>query len=136
MAFMAGLAIYMTILLLSGRNLKAASKAMPVALCLLCFVLIAVKAVRFGFAEEVEGSGKSVFSQRSFLFMTWLIAMGLSFNYIGYMVTVVVGLAGILRIFSKATITQTVGITLGTTLFIYVLFARILSVRFPTGILF
>ena len=136
MAFVAGLAIYMAVLMLSGRDLKPASKAMPAALCLLCFVLIAVKALRFCFGEAVEGSGKKVFSPRSFLFMGWLILMGLSFYMVGYLATVVVGLAGILRVFSKASWAQTAGITLGTTLFIYVLFVRVLSVRFPTGTLF
>jgi hypothetical protein len=138
MGFMLGLAVYMAILVVSSGKLRTASRAMPMALCILCFVLIIVKAAFFFMKSDAsdDAAKQPVFQYRSMVFLVWLMVMGYSAYYVGYMVTIIVGLLVILKFFSKATNVQTICITAGTSLFIYFLFVYMLSVRFPKGILF
>jgi hypothetical protein len=138
MGFMIGMAVYLSVLVISSRTLRTASKLIPLALCALCFVLIAVKAIHFYIKGDVteKSNEEPLFQYRSIVFLIWLAVMGLSFRYIGYMATIIVGMLVMLRVFSKSSVLKTVCVTFCTSLFVYVLFGYFLSVRFPKGVLF
>jgi hypothetical protein len=138
MAFMVCIMAYLAVLVINSDKLRNTSKAMPLALCVLCTILIIIKVMWLYFRGDVseETSKTPVFQYPSLAFLVWLVIIGCSVYYVGYLVTIAVMLFVILKFFSKATTAQTICITAGTSLFLYVLFVCLLSVRFPKGILF
>ena len=137
-AFMICIIGYLAVLVINSDKLRNTSKAMPLALCVLCAILIIIKVTRLYFGGNASGETfkSPVFQYPSIAFLVWRIIVVCSIYYVGYVVTIAVMLFVILKFFSNATNTQTICITVGVSLFLYVLFAYLLSVRFPKGIFF
>jgi hypothetical protein len=158
MGFMAGVVIYLLILLIYSKDLTAASKTMPVVLCIFSLILILVKALITIFkkdpavqaeaaeipieAEEgVSGSWisnlwKNEVSHRTIVFVFWLLVFGLSVQYIGFLVTTGVGLMALFITTSKISVRKSAIITAGTLIFVYLMFITFLNVRFPDGLFY
>ncbi len=157
MGFMAGVLVYLTILVVNSRKLSAASKAMPMAVIVFCAILIVVKGgllvVKPGSgaqksdesAPEGENTPKDAWARfmaiwkdegavRSMIFIGWLVGFAAAVNLIGFIPTTVIGLAILLLTVSKVPPVRAALIVLGTYLFVYLLFVRMLHVRFPAGI--
>ena len=96
-----------------------------------------VQAIEGEAAEAVSQKKKlSEVTQRTIVYIVWLISFGFSIDILGFLATLAIWLFALLRFGSKATWLQTVLITAGTMVFVYVVFVKILAVRFATGLLF
>lgn len=159
LGFMAGIVIYLAVLLIDSNKLTPASRAMPVLICVLCLVLIGMKVLltllKKGDPTQVEkdaskeeaalqqhgesrpaGFWKDEAVHRTIVFIFWLIAFSLSMYYIGFFITAAVGLMVLFIIISKISVVKSSIITAGTLLFVYLMFISFLNVRFPSGLLF
>lgn len=160
MGFMAGVIVYLLVLITSSQSLMPASKAMPLAICVLCMALIVIKALltiikrdqakphaeentsgetkpsKIGSGNSIAGLWQNEVTHRTIVFIFWLVAFSLSVQFIGFLVTTAVGLMVLFITTSKITAVKSTIITAGTLIFVYLLFIYFLDVRFPSALLF
>lgn len=161
MAFLAGIAIYILILFANSLALPAKAKIMPIAVGSICLALIVLEAIIMLCSkpkEEKQGKSAETGSEdtgngapatigvtskktdetvkRAILYSVWLISFGFSINILGFIVTLAIWLFILLQFASNATLKQSLLITIGTLIFVYIVFVKLLAVRFTAGLLF
>lgn len=146
MGFMAGVSVYILVLFFNSNNLTNASKTMPMAVMGLCALLIFFKVLSALSKKKSEKAVAAVirepFSERlanwrndevlrSASFVLAIVAISILALVFGYIAALLMGLFFLLFYVSKIPFMKSLLITSGVMVFIYVLFVRVLIVRFP-----
>ena len=158
-AFMAGVAIYLIILIIAGSGLSPETLLFPGLIMVAAGAIIGLKLLIYKFpklkfldpgntldliiregadqapqGDEVPRKRSSVYEPLAFIL--WLITFPLGIYLIGFVTTLGMWLFGFLFLISRIKLFKSLLICICTLLGIYVIFMGILKVHFPQGILF